>query len=53
MLREALLPLILQQGYSIISRKGPVTNFKIFRGPVTLIKSYKCDVTWIVLKNMI
>jgi len=28
-------------GYSIIFRKGPVTNVKIFRGPVTPIKSCK------------
>jgi len=32
----------LEQGYSIILRKGPVTNIKIFRDPVTPIKSCKC-----------
>jgi len=44
----------LGQGYSIILRKGPVTNVKIFRGPVTPIKSCKCDMSWIFLtKNVI
>ena len=42
------------QGYSVILRKGPVTNVKIFRGPVTPIKSCKCDMSWIFLtKNII
>ena len=39
----------LDQGYSIISGKGPYTNVKIFRGPVTPIKSCKCDMPWIVI----
>ena len=44
----------LYQGYSIILRKGPVTNVKIFRGPVTPTKSCKCDMSWIFLtKNVI
>jgi len=34
-------------------RKGPVTNVKIFRGPVTPIKSCKCNMSWIFLtKNV-
>ena len=37
------------QGYSIILRKGPVTNVKIFRGSVTPIKSCKCDMPWIFM----
>ena len=42
------------QGYSIILRKGPVTNVKVFRGPVTPIKSWRCDMAWIFLtKNVI
>jgi len=42
------------QRYSIILRKGPVTNVKIFWGPVSSIKSCKCDMPWIFLtKNVI
>ena len=41
------------QGYSIILGKGPFTNVKIFRGPVTPIKSCKCDMPWIVLTKNI
>ena len=45
---------VIDQGYSIILRKGPVTNVKIFRSPVTPIKSCKCDMPWIFLtKNVI
>jgi len=45
---------MLGQGYSIILRKGPVTNVKIFRGPVTPIKSCKCEMFLIFLtKNVI
>jgi len=40
----------IYQGYSIILRKGPFTNAKNFRGPVTPIKSCKCDMSW--TKNM-
>jgi len=39
----------LGQGYSIILRKGPVTNVEIFRGPATPMKSCKCDISWIFL----
>jgi len=46
--------LLINQGYSIVLRKGSVTNVKIFRGPVTHIKSCKCDMSWIFLtKNLI
>ena len=41
------------QGYSIILGKGPFTTVKIFRGPVTAIKSCKCDMPWIVLTKNI
>jgi len=44
----------VEQGYSIILRKGPVTNVKIFRVTVTPIKLCKCDMSWIFLtKNVI
>jgi len=43
----------LEQGYSIILGKGPVTNIKIFRSPVTSIKSWKCDMSWIFLTKNI
>jgi len=37
------------QDYSVISRKGPVTNVKNFRGPITPINSCKCNMSWIFL----
>jgi len=39
----------IEQCYSIILRKGPVTNVKNFRGPVTPIKPCKCYMSWIFL----
>jgi len=41
----------VEQSYSIIFRKGPVTNVKIFQGPVTVIKSCKFDMSWIFPTN--
>jgi len=32
----------LKHGYSIILRKSPVPNVKIFRGPTSSMKSCKC-----------
>ena len=54
-LKEGMLKLeTLDRGYSIILRKGSVTNVKIFRGRVTPIKSCKYDMSWIFLtKNVI
>jgi len=40
---------LTEQGYSIILRKSPVKNVKTFRGPVTPIKSCKCDMSSIFL----
>jgi len=37
------------QDHSIILRKRPVTNVKTFQGPVTPIKSWKCDMSCIFL----
>ena len=40
---------ILARCCSINFRKGQVTNVKNFRGPVTPINSWKCDMSWIFL----
>jgi len=42
----------ISQGYSIILRKGPYNNIKIFRGPLAPMKLCKCDMSWIILTKI-